>query len=126
MIETIISGKLHTAAETRTSKTGKPFTVCKLTAPAGAGPALFVNLCAFDKLTADALLRCRPGDALAVAGTLTPGAWIDKDGNARPNLSIVVAQVMTLHALARRRAEAAPAAAPRHHTEDFGPQDWPA
>lgn len=127
MIESILTGKLHTAAETRTSKTGKAFTVCKMTAPAGAGPALFVNLCAFDQTAAAALLRCRPGDALAVAGTLTPGAWIDKAGEPRPNLSLVVAQVMTLHALARRRAEAAPAAAPRAHAaDDFGPQDWPA
>ena len=110
MIEAIIAGKLHSAAETRTSKAGKPFTVCKMTTAAGAGPSLFVNLCAFDQTAAAALLCCREGDALAVAGTLTPGAWVSDSGEARPNLSVVVAQVMTLHALERRRAEAAPTA----------------
>ena len=49
----------HAMPNKTSSKASKAFTVCKMTAPAGAGPALFVNLCAFDQTAAAALLRYR-------------------------------------------------------------------
>lgn len=140
MIEALITGKLHQRAEERTSRGGQPFVTAKVRTAAGEAESLFVNVVAFSESAGAALLALEAGDSLALAGTLKPGAWIDRDGNARPSLDLVAAQVMTLYGLKRRRAAAAGAAesqerAPQaqhprqqgqHDPEDFGPQDWPA
>lgn len=137
MIEALVTGKLHQRAEERTSKGGKPFVTAKVRTAAGEADSLFVNVVAFSESAGAALLALDAGDSLALAGTLKPGAWIDRDGNARPSLDLVAAQVLTLHGLKRRRAAAAGADAMvspmvageteqrQHVPEDFGPQDWP-
>lgn len=138
MIEALVTGKLHQRAEERTSKGGKPFVTAKVRTAAGEADSLFVNVVAFSESAGAALLALDAGDSLALAGTLKPGAWIDRDGNARPSLDLVAAQVLTLHGLKRRRAAAGGDAmvstavtgkvSPRraqHDPEDFGSQDWP-
>ena len=137
-IEALITGKLHQRAESRTSKSGKQFVTAKVRAAAGEADSLFINVVAFSESACAALLALGAGDSLAVAGTLKPGAWIDREGNARPSLDLVAAQVMTLYGLKKRRAAAGadePQARPtqfrqhhqqrQHEPEDFGPQDWP-
>lgn len=136
-IEAIITGKLHQRAEERTSRGGKPFVTAKVRTAAGEADSLFVNVVAFSESACVALLALEAGDSLAVAGTLKPSAWIDRDGNARPSLDLVAAQVMTLYGLKKRRAAAAGAdsmvsplvagetAHRQRDPEDFGPQDWP-
>ncbi len=140
MIEALITGKLHQRAEERTSKGGKPFVKAQMRTAAGEAESLFVNVVAFSESACAALLALDAGDSLAVAGTLKPSAWIDRDGNARPSLDIVAAQVLTLYGLKRRRAAVAGVAGAvagvagavageatqrQHDPEDFGPQDWP-
>jgi single-stranded DNA-binding protein len=143
MIEALITGKLHQRAEERTSKGGRQFVKAQMRAAAGEADSLFVNVVAFSESAGAALLALEAGDSLAVAGTLKPSAWIDREGNARPGLDLVAAQVLTLYGLKRRRAAAAgdpepqerPAQARQgnqqphhqrqHDPEDFGPQDWP-
>jgi hypothetical protein len=49
------------------------------------------------------LLALDDGDAVALAGTLTPKVWIDRDGNARPALDLVAAQVLTAYGLGKKR-----------------------
>ena len=143
MIEALITGKLHQRAEERTSKGGRPFVTAKVRAAVGEAEGVFVNVVAFSESAGAALLALDAGDSLAMAGTLKPGAWIDREGNARPGLDLVAAQVMTLYGLKRRRAAAAGDPEPQerapqarqgnqqphqqrqHDPEDFGPQDWP-
>ena len=136
MIEAIITGKLHQRAEERTSKGGRPFVTAKVRTAAGEADSLFVNVVAFSESACAALLALDVGDSLAVAGTLKAGAWIDRDGNARPSLDLVAAQVLTLYGMKRRRAAAGgdamvspkvagETAHRQHDPEDFGPQDWP-
>ena len=137
MIEAIITGKLHQRAEERTSKGGRPFVTAKVRAAVGEAEGVFVNVVAFSESACAALLALEAGDSLALAGTLKPSAWIDRDGNARPSLDLVAAQVMTLYGLKRRRAAAAGADAMvspmvageteqrQHVPEAFGSQDWP-
>lgn len=136
MIEALITGKLHQRAEERTSKGGKPFVTAKVRAAAGEAESLFVNVVAFSESAGAALLALDAGDSLALAGTLKPGAWIDREGNARPSLDLVAAQVLTLYGLKRRRAAAGAEPEPQQHApqarqqrqhdpEGFGPQDWP-
>jgi hypothetical protein len=49
------------------------------------------------------LLALGEGDAVALAGSLTPKAWTDREGIARPALDLVASQVLTAYHLTRRR-----------------------
>lgn len=89
MIDGIVAGRLHTDAEQRVDKFGKAFTVVKMKASTAEGEGVLVNVIAFDAACQDALRRLREGDAVALAGALTPRVWTDKQGNARPALDMV-------------------------------------
>ena len=102
-IEALILGKLHQRAEQRTSKAGRPFVTAKARAAAGDGDAVFVNVIAFSESACAALLTLDAGDSLVLAGTLKSGAWSDRDGNARPSVDLVAAQVLTVYALKKKR-----------------------
>ncbi len=83
---------------------------------------------AFSESACAALMALEDGDALAVAGTLKPGAWVDRDGKARPNVDLVAAQVMTVYGLKKKRDDAHSGErhqAPRQHPpgDDFRPDD---
>ncbi len=101
MIEALIAGKLYQRAEERTSRGGQPFVTAKVRTAVGEADSLFVNVVAFSESAGAALLALEAGDSLALAGTLKPSAWIDRDGNARPSLDLVAAQVLTLYGLKR-------------------------
>ena len=103
-IETLILGKLHQRAEQRTGKTGRPFVTGKVRAATGEADAVFVNVVCFSESVGAALLALDAGDAVALAGTFKPGAWIDREGNARPSLDMVAAQVLTVYGLTKKRA----------------------
>ena len=101
-IEALLLGKLYQRAERRASKAGNPFVTAKLRV-ASEGESLFVNVVAFSESACAALLALDAGDSVALAGTLKAGAWLDKDGAARPNLDMVAANVMTAYALKKKR-----------------------
>ena len=103
-IDALIAGKLHARPEARTSKNGKPFATAKMRAAAGDGDSLFVNVIAFEQAAVAALLALDAGDSLAVAGSLTPKVWTDKEGNTRPSLDMVASQVLTAYHVKRKRA----------------------
>ena len=89
MIEAIISGKAYGKPAQRTSKTGAAFTVAKLRVATSASESLFVNVIAFSDSAQAALLALDDGDAAALAGTLTPKVWTDRDGITWPALDLV-------------------------------------
>lgn len=105
-----MSGKVFGRPEQRTGRSGRGFVTAKVRAAVGEADAVFVNVVAFSESAAAALLALEDGDAVSLAGTLKPGAWVDKTGAARPSLDVVAAQVMTAYGLKRRR-EAVQAAA---------------
>ena len=88
MIEALLMGKLTGAPEPRTSKGGRPYVQARLRVPIGAEDSVFVRLTAFSESVCSALLALGDGDAAAVSGTLKPGAWVDRDGAAKPNLDL--------------------------------------
>lgn len=104
MIDALVAGNLHGQPEQRTGKNGKPFTVCKVRASTGDGAAVFVNVIAFAEAAQTALMALADRDSVALAGTLTPKAWTDKEGNARPALDLLAQQVLTAYSVKRRRA----------------------
>ena len=133
MIEAIVSGKVYGKPVQRSSKAGAAFTVAKLRVATSASESLFVNVIAFSESAQAALLALDDGDAVAMAGTLTPKVWTDRDGNARPALDLVAAQVMTAYGLGKKRAavraagepaaDRTAAPAPAGHDNDHGDGD---
>ncbi|WP_287951832.1 single-stranded DNA-binding protein [Diaphorobacter sp.] len=105
MMDALIAGKLHALPERRAGANGKPFATARLRAAAGDGEGdlLFVNCIAFDPAAMAALLALDVGDALVVAGSITPKVWTDRDGNTRPALDIVATQVLTAYHVDRKR-----------------------
>ncbi|WP_157270921.1 single-stranded DNA-binding protein [Azohydromonas aeria] len=126
MIEGLIAGKVYGRPEQRTGKSGRGFVTAKVRAAAGDGEGVFINVLAFSESAQAALLALGDGDAVSLAGTLTPKAWTDKEGNARPALDLVAAQVLTTYHLKRKR-EAVAAAGEQHQQQrrDGPPPTWP-
>lgn len=103
MIEALLSGKLAGKPELLHSKTGKPYARGRLRVPLGADETVFARLTAFSESACAALLALDDGDAAAVAGTLKPGAWVDKDGAPKANIDVIVGQVLTAYHVRRKR-----------------------
>lgn len=103
MIDGLIAGKLQGKATERTSKNGKPYALAKVRAAGGDGEALFVNVIAFDTGPCTALLALGDGDSVALVGTLTPKAWLDREGQPRAAVDVVAAQVLSAYHVRRKR-----------------------
>ncbi len=103
MIDGLIAGHLVGLAETRQGKNGSSFALAKVKATAGDGESLIVNVIAFAAEASAALMALDDGDAIALAGALTPKVWTDKQGNTRPALDMVAAQVLTAYHAARKQ-----------------------
>jgi len=108
MIDALIAGKVFGQPKTMTSKAGKPFATAKVRAAAGEGEALFVNVIAFDAGAVAALLALGDGDSVALAGSLTPKVWTDREGNTRPAVDLVAHQVLTAYHVTRKRKAVQP------------------
>ena len=107
MIEALISGKLLGQPSEKMAKTGKPFVTAKVRVHAGEAD-VFVNVIAFSESACAALLALESGDAVSLAGSLTPKAWTDREGVVRPALDLVASQVLTAYHVARKRKAVEP------------------
>ncbi|CAG4911615.1 single-stranded DNA-binding protein [Paraburkholderia saeva] len=103
MIDGLIGGKVYGKPAERTGQSGKVFVTAKVRAASGDGESLFVNVIAFDDTAKAALLGLDDGDSVALAGTLTPKVWTDKNGEARPALDMVAHCVLTAYHVQRKR-----------------------
>ena len=108
MIDALVAGKLYGQPKTMASKAGKLFATAKVRAAAGEGEALFVNVIAFDAGAVAALLALGDGDSVALAGSLTPKVWTDREGNTRPAVDLVAHQVLTAYHVTRKRKAVQP------------------
>lgn len=106
MIDGLIAGHLVGLAETRQGKNGSNFVLAKVKATAGDGESLIVNVIAFATEAGAALMALDDGDALTLAGALTPKVWTDKQGNTRPALDMVATQVLTAYHAAKFQVKA--------------------
>lgn len=105
MIEGLIAGTLVGLAETRQGKNDTRFALAKVKTTAGDGESLVVNVIAFAAEAGAALMALDDGDAVALAGSLTPKVWTDKQGNTRPALDMVATQVLTAYHAAQKRQD---------------------
>ena len=100
MIQALIAGTMMAPAESRDGKNDSSVTLAKLKVVAGDGESLIVNAIAFVPHVSAVLLALVEGDAISVAGALTPKVWLDQQGNARPALDMIVSRVLTVEPLA--------------------------
>lgn len=104
MIDALIQGRLHGQPQQRTGASGKAFVTAKVRAPTTGGDALFVNTICFNADAQAALVALGDGDAVALAGELTPRVWQPKDGGEpRPVLDLLAHAVVTIYHVQRRR-----------------------
>ena len=103
MIDALIAGKICGKPAQRTAKTGNTFATGKLRVATGDAESIFVNVICFDGDTCTALLALADGDAVAMAGQLTPKVWTDKAGITKPALDLVAQQVLTPYHVQRKR-----------------------
>ena len=95
MIRILITGKLHDEPQARTSANGNTFAVAKMKADDKGGAWVWVSVIAFGD-EAQRLLAMNAGDAVAIGGRAELKAWVDKEGNARPDVSVVADEIATL------------------------------
>ncbi len=103
MIDALIGGTLHAAAEQKTGQAGKSFVVAKVRTPLQNGESVFVNVICFDKAAGASLLALHAGESVHLAGTLTPKVWTPPQGEPRPVLDMVAHAVLTTYAVQRQR-----------------------
>jgi single-stranded DNA-binding protein len=103
VIDGLVSGKLVGDAEMREGKNASKFAVAKVKAIAGDGEPVVVNVIAFAPESCAALMALEDGDSVALAGSLTPKVWSDKQGNTKPALDMVATNVMTAYQIGQKQ-----------------------
>ena len=95
MIDGLVAGRLMGDASRRVDKSGRTFVVARVRARNRADEEFIVNVIAFDAAPCADLLALADGDAIALAGALTPKVWTDKQGIARPSLDLIAQRVLS-------------------------------
>lgn len=121
MMRALLTGTLYGSPAIRTSQAGKDFTTAKLRADGKDGATVWTSLVAFGEL-AERLATLPAGAALAVSGRAELSAWLDKNGEPKAGLSLVVDELATLKAKPKPRAPR-PAATAGADFDDSIP-DW--
>ena len=95
MIDGLVAGRLMGDVSRRVDKSGRTFVVARVLARNRADEEFIVNVIAFDAAPCADLLALADGDAIALAGALTPKVWTDKQGIARPSLDLIAQRVLS-------------------------------
>ncbi len=104
MIDALIQGTLYKVPQARTASNGRRFATANVRTPTKDGTAIFVSVIAFAESAVTALLALEDGDAVALAGELTPKVYQPRDGGEpRPSLDLVAHKVLTEYHVARKR-----------------------
>jgi single-stranded DNA-binding protein len=111
MIDALIAGRLYGKPQARTAASGTQYATGKVRVSTRAGESLFVNVIAFDETAVTALLALSDGDAVALAGELTPKAYTSKEGEAKPSLDLLAHSVLSEYHVQRKRQTVREAAA---------------
>lgn len=104
MIRALATGILHADPVQRIAANGNPYTTAKLRADGKDGAAVWCNLIAFNE-AAERLASLTIGAVLSVSGRCEVSAWLNQEGEAKANLSIVVDEITTLKPKPRPQPE---------------------
>ena len=96
MIEGLVAGTLSGDPEKRSGKGGSEFVVARLRAHSSDNEPVVVNVIAFASEVSERLLAMREGDAVSLAGSLSPRVWQDRQGNHRPALDLVASRMLAV------------------------------
>lgn len=127
MIRGLILAELANTPQARTTKTGKPFAIARVSVPQGEGERVYCSVIAFDAAAVARLLQLKAGASVALAGTLKVSTWQAKDGTARPSLDLVADEVASTTPRPRKpKAQAGGASAgdPFGDLPGAGDVDW--
>jgi hypothetical protein len=102
MIDALITGKLLKDPVELTGKTGQPFAKFVLSVPTKDGAYALVSGIAFADV-AERIGRLHKGDALTVAGELSPSAWTDREGVEKHGLNVVASAALSAYDIKKRR-----------------------
>jgi Single-strand binding protein family len=108
MIDALLMGRAHGTPAGRTSKNGNPYATLVLRTSLRDGSTIFANCIGFDATVIAAFLALSDGDGCALSGELTPKCWVDREGNAKPQLDVLAHQVLSPYSVTRKRAAAKP------------------
>lgn len=120
MIDALITGKMRGTATQKTSGSGKTYVIAKVRTPVGDQMDCFANVIAFDQAVGETLLALGDGEAVAIAGTLKPSAWLDKTGVARPSLDVTATAILTVYSVQKKRKAAGGDGQPQHKPAKHG------
>jgi single-stranded DNA-binding protein len=99
--QALINGTLYRAAERRTAKSGRAFTIATLRSTEGQ-TSQFWRVTAFSESAGEELARLNEGEAVAVQGRLDIGTY-DKDGETRVSFQIIADHVLALRQPGKER-----------------------
>jgi single-stranded DNA-binding protein len=103
MIDALVSGRLAGKPTERTSKNGNRFATAKVRVSSRDADTIWVSVITFSTTCVDALMALADGEAISLAGELTPKVYIDKTGTARPSLDLVAHAALSAYDVKRRR-----------------------
>lgn len=107
MLDALVGGTVQGTPQRRPGKAETTFVTARVRALAGDNDTVvLVNVIVFDEAAGSALLALADGDAVSLAGSITPKVWTDKQGIARPAIDMVAQQVMSPYQLQQRQAAA--------------------
>lgn len=102
MIDALIAGKLFGTPKLGQGKNG-PYTTAMVRVATVGGDSLMCSVIAFADSAQTALQALGEGEAVSLAGTLTPKVYEARDGTHRPSLDMVAHAVLTAYQVKRRR-----------------------
>ena len=106
MIDGLIAGKVYGQPQSKNDANGKPYAFGKVRAATASGDSLFVSVIVFGDAVRP-FMALSDGDAVALAGSLSPKAWADKTtGEPRAALDMQAHQVLSVYQLQKKRQQA--------------------
>jgi len=102
MIDGLVSGRIFGTPENRTGRKESRYVSARIIVTTEQHK-ITAHVIAFDEEAQHALLALEDGDAVCVAGTLTPKLHEDKNGTIKPALDVIAHAVLSAYHVRHKR-----------------------